>query len=346
MNNFIISLLRNQSNIFLNKAASLYDTITINVIDEKGGTIRSSNGYWIYLRHFHTFGRSKNCHSIFMHTDISYTHFIIFWKKDKWYIQDVSKNGTWLNGKRLIKDKPHPLKKLDTIIPSSNTDEKFVMTSDLQPCDILISVIPHILPIYLKKPLTVISDTCFFLYDQNGWNVNTSDESKEKIYVIQDGEVIKLFNNHYYLQSERETSSQDRRIAPRSIDELTFCFYVSEDEEDIQLQITDAEQSITLKGERLQNQLYLLLHLARKSMADHLQGYAQPHRGWYDLNSLSKALGIKPNNTRIRVHRLRHRLCDAVNFSGIDACQILQIKDASVRIYSSQITIIKGGKVE
>lgn len=198
----------------------------------------------------------------------------------------------------------------------------------------------------MKKPLTVISENCFFLYDQNGWNVNISDDNKEKKHEIQDGEVIKLFNNHYYLQSAEEKCGQEKRAASRSIDELAFCFYVSEDEEDIQLQITDAEQSIMLKGERLQNQLYLLLHLARKSIADHVQGYAQSHRGWCDLNSLSKALGIKPNNTRIRVHRLRHRLCDAVNFSGIDACQTLQIKDASVRIYPSQITIIKGGKVE
>ncbi|MGR6772467.1 FHA domain-containing protein [Pectobacterium brasiliense] len=346
MNEFISPSSENQPTLFLKKYISPPYPLFFNEVNKNGGVIKSSSGYWICLRYFHTFGRSINCHTVLISPESSHTHLNIFWKKEKWYIQDISKNGTWLNKKKLIKDKHYPIKKTDIITLSLNAEEKFVVTNDLPPCDILISLVPHTSPIYLKKPLTVISENCFFLYDQNGWNVNISDDNKEKKHEIQDGEVIKLFNNHYYLQSAEEKCGQEKRAASRSIDKLAFCFYVSEDEEDIQLQITDAEQSIMLKGERLQNQLYLLLHLARKSIADHVQGYAQSHRGWCDLNSLSKALGIKPNNTRIRVHRLRHRLCDAVNFSGIDACQTLQIKDASVRIYPSQITIIKGGKVE
>ncbi|RRO09121.1 FHA domain-containing protein [Pectobacterium aquaticum] len=346
MNDLISPSNGNKPTLFLKKYMSLPPPLFFKEINEHGGVIRSSNGYWICLRYSHTFGRSINCHTVLISPDSYHMHFTIFWKKENWYILDVSKQGTWLNKKRLVKDKPYLIKKADIITLSLNAEEQFVMTNDLPPCDILISLAPDICPIYLKKPVTPLSEHCFFLYDLNGWNVNTSENNQEKSHEIHDGEVIKLFDNHYYLQYAQERCGQEKRVVSRSIDELTFCFYVSEDEEDIQLQITDIEQSITLKGERLQNQLYLLLHLARKSMADHLQGYAQSHRGWCDLNSLSKALGIKPNNTRIRVHRLRHRLCDAVNFTGIDACQILQIKDASVRIYPSKITIIKGGKIE
>ncbi|PXB00203.1 FHA domain-containing protein [Pectobacterium carotovorum] len=346
MNELMSSTAENKSTLFLKKYISPPYHLFFSEINEYGGAIRSSNGYWICLRYFHTFGRSINCHTTLISPESYHMHFTIFWEKENWYIRDSSKQGTWLNKKRLIKEKPYPIKKTDVITLSLNAEEQFVMTNDLPPCDILISLAPHISPIYLKKPVTPLSEHCFFLYDKNGWSVNTSEKNQEKTHEIHDGEIIELLSNHYYLQYAQEKYAQERHVTSRSIDELTFCFYVSEDEEDIQLEITDNEQSITLKGERLQNQLYLLLYLARKSIADNLQGYAQSHCGWCDLNSLSKALGIKPNNTRIRIHRLRHRLCDAVNFSGIDACQILQIKDASVRIVSSKITIIKGGKIE
>lgn len=311
-----------------------------------GGLIKSSGGGYICLRHYHTFGRSMNCHAIFPTSDISRIHMAIFWKGNHWYIRDKSKNGVWVNNQRIIKNEPCLLEESDTIMLSSITGETLTLISARKPCDTMVSVNPQCPPFHLNKPITVISDSCFLLYDGNNWSLHTS-EDKEAYREIYNGEVISLFGEHYYLQSAQEEfdTLQNHPIA-RSVDDLVFYFEVSEDEEEIRLKIADSEQSSVIKGERLQNQLYLLLCLARKSIADCLRGYSQNNRGWYDLNELSKALGIKPDNTRIRVHRLRHRLGDVIDFNDIDACQIVQLQEGSVRINSSKLIIVKGGKPE
>ena len=56
--------------------------------------------------------------------------------------------------------------------------------------------------------------------------------------------------------------------------------------------------------------------------------------------------GIEPENTRIRLHRLRTRLREMINLNGIDACEILQLQDNEVRLNTSNVTVMKGDKPE
>lgn len=311
-----------------------------------GGLIKSSDGWYICLRNYHTFGRSISCHTVFPTLDVSRIHMAIFWRGGGWYIRDKSKNGVWVNNHRIIKNEPCKLEESDTLMLSSLTGETLTLISARKPCDTMVNVNPQRPPFHLNKPVTIISDGGFLLYSDNVWTLHTS-EYKEAYREIRNGDVVSFFGEHYYLQSAQEDfdTLQNHPIA-RSMDDLVFYFEVSEDEEEIRLKIADSEQSSVIKGERLQNQLFLLLCLARKYIADYLRGYSQNNRGWYDLNELSKALGIKPDNTRIRVHRLRHRLADIIDFDGINPCQILQLQGGAVRINSSKLIIVKGGKPE
>lgn len=312
----------------------------------QGGIIKQQNNLFIHLRSYHTFGRSPCCHSILSTPDISRLHMLICWCEthQSWYIQDRSTNGVWVNQQKLVKYQSHRLAPNDLMTLSSKNGPRFKLIHAQPPCDVMISLEAGMPPIYLKKPITIISDAIYFLYAHYGWIcvTQTSKGGQQNYRTIKDSEMIHLHNSNYRLQINREESDTIvNRPTTRSITDLVFEFTVSEDEENIALQITSKNQSATIQGLRLQSQLYLLLCMARKSLGDQNQGYAKCKRGWINLNMLSKKLGITPENIRIRIHRLRNRLREMVNFNGIDVYQLIQLQDGDVRMNTSRITILR-----
>ncbi|CAG8998987.1 MAG: hypothetical protein CENE_00951 [Candidatus Celerinatantimonas neptuna] len=311
-----------------------------------GGIIRRQDGICIPLRNYHTFGRSPNCHSILTSPDISRLHMLICWCKEQqsWYIQDRSTNGIWINRQKLIKYHAQELSQNDRITLSSKNGHCFTLIATQPPCDVMVNLDAEKPSIYLNKPITIISDSTYFLYAHYGWLYVTRayNECQQSYQTIQDSEVIHIYNNKYRLQINREEfNTIKNRPTPHSIADLIFEFTVSEDEENISLQITAKNQSATIDGLRLQSQLYLLLYMARKSLEDQSQGYAKCNRGWLNLNMLSKKLGITPENIRIRIHRLRNRLREIVNFNSTDVCQLIQLQDGDIRLNASQIKILR-----
>lgn len=311
-----------------------------------GGILNSSSGDSIYLRQYHTIGRSKDCHTPLSRNDISRIHAVMFWQENGWYIQDKSTNGVWVNRKRIAKDQTIALQKNDQIALSSKAGDTFTLVSSDEPSDMLIN--SKSLPsICLNKPFTKLSKQ-FSLYCENGiWYLETLVGDNWESSKVYDGDTIHIDGGEYTLQTNRieEKTCQNRPVV-RTIEDLTFHINVSSDEEEIQLSINDSEHTATIGGHRLYNQLYLFLCLARQSNSDRALGYESAHCGWVNLNELSNSLGIEPENTRIRLHRLRTRLRDTASFSGIDACQILQLQGGEVRLNTTNINIVKGGKNE
>ena len=80
-----------------------------------GGILNSSLGDSIYLRQYHTIGRSKDCHTPLSRNDISRIHAVMFWQENGWYIQDKSTNGVWVNRKRIAKDQTTARRRNDLI---------------------------------------------------------------------------------------------------------------------------------------------------------------------------------------------------------------------------------------
>ena len=308
----------------------------------KSGALLSSSGQCIHLRHYHTFGRATECHTNLTGADISRIHAIIYWQDGNWYIEDKSKNGVWLNNNKILKEQPHLLRESDTIVLSSKAGDAFIMVNDLKPCDVLISTELKKAAIYLERPVTSIEKTLNLFYENEGWYIIYDDE-REESKAIQDDNLIRINDTLYRLQSNRvEYQTLENKPTAKSLDDLELSLHVSDNEEEIQLHIKDSKSASVIEGHRIQSQLYLLLCLARKSIADKNQGYSECHCGWINLDDLSKALGIEPDNTRIRLHRLRTKIRDTVNFSGVDACQLLQLQDGEVRLNTSRVVVIEG----
>ncbi|KJY69770.1 FHA domain-containing protein [Vibrio nigripulchritudo] len=311
-----------------------------------GGILSSSSGDNIYLRQYHTIGRSKDCNTPLSRNDISRIHAVIFWQESRWYIQDKSTNGVWVNSKRIAKDQTIALNKNDQITLSSKSGDILTLVSNDEPSDILMSS-TSLPSICLNKPFTKLSKQLSLYFENGIWYIETLAGDSWESTKVYDGDTIHIDDADYTLQANRseEKTCQNRPVV-RTVEDLTFRLNVSNDEEEIQLSINDSEHTATIGGHRLYNQLYLFLCLARQSISDRALGYEPAHCGWVNLNELSNSLGIEPENTRIRLHRLRTRLRDTASFSGIDACQILQLQGGEVRLNTANIQIVKGDKNE
>ncbi|TDO99949.1 FHA domain-containing protein [Marinomonas balearica] len=317
-------------------------TLPITPTFYAGGVLQSSSGQLIYLRQYHSFGRMQGCHTLLSREDISRIHALICWKNGKWSLEDKSTNGVWINDQKVPKEAPVALNLDDTIILSSRDGESFKVLSILEPCDLLVHINPSKPAIPLERPETNINEHITMTFGSLGWKFLDRTKGNQP-FPIQNGELLQCGGAYYRLQTNNvEHDTIINRPTAYTVSDLEFKLEVSDDEEHITLIIQDIHQTTEVSGHRIQSQLYLLLCLARKSIEDDEAGYPENNRGWIDLKELSKTLGIEPENTRIRLHRLRTRLRDSVSFNGFDACELLQLKDGEIRFNSNKITIVKG----
>ncbi|RXJ72231.1 hypothetical protein CS022_16920 [Veronia nyctiphanis] len=320
---------------------------TMSPPQQLGGLLTTSDGNNVFLRQYHTVGRSSDCHTLFNLAGVSRIHAVVVWQDERWYLFDKSTNGAWVNDKKLVKDEPFEIKKDDRIILASRAYEAFTMASDNAPLDMLVNINTSRQPICLEKPFTKLSEHQEIHHQDGLWKLFDTRASQEPERYLKDGDTISINDQIYRMQANR-VDEQTQQIRPmvKTLEDLSFCLDVSDDEEKISLRIDDGQNSTTIAGARLQNQLYLLLCLARKALKDAAAGYGEAHCGWLDVDELSKSLLIEPENTRIRLHRLRTRLRDAVNFGGIDACELIQLQSGDVRLNTTSISIFKNGVEE
>ncbi|MCW9001005.1 MAG: hypothetical protein OQK04_20000, partial [Kangiellaceae bacterium] len=126
-----------------------------------------------------------------------------------------------------------------------------------------------------------------------------------------------------------------------SLDELSFIFNVSGDEESTQLILKTSDQSIDLK---VRSHHYLTLNLARKRVEDIKNGLNKEQQGWVFCDQLSQDLGIELSHFNIQIHRARKQFSDSLNNLHLD--QLFERQSGKIRLGSQNIFIEKAGIVE
>ena len=78
---------------------------------------RLSDGRFVPVAGGGVLGRNGDAGTFFADfRTVSRRHAKVDFRDESWWIQDLnSTNGTWVNGSRLDPDRPHPLKKVDTV---------------------------------------------------------------------------------------------------------------------------------------------------------------------------------------------------------------------------------------
>lgn len=305
-----------------------------------------------FLQSHHSFGRLKNSVNTFIDDSfVSKVHAFIEWNDRYWLLRDVSSNGTWLNGNKLSRNQVVQLNVGDVINFASNSSNAFEVFDIKSPCDCLIPIEHnsevieleyfHLLPNQESHEILLRynNQSCSWwqeVLDDDLSESATPMELRNQEYIIFNG--LK-----WQLQINRPLAeTQIVKPSVTSLNELTFIFQTSLDEESTHLVIQTGDRNIDLL---VRNHHYLTLCLARQRVKDIKAGFDNSEQGWLYAESLAKDLGVDASHLNIQIYRIRKQFVEALN-NTCETSNIIERNTGKIRLASKFFKIIKGDKVE
>lgn len=266
----------------------------------------------ISLRTHHIFGRQPDTSTTqILSPDVSRTHATIAWEGTRWRIKDTSTNGTFLNGARLPAGIYRDLMVNDTIQFGSQEGDSWQVASLDEPKCMLMPMHPHLERIELNELCALPSENnplCVIYPSGEKWIYEADGHS----HVLTTGDVVGTAEHQWRYIDARPTLAT-RNCAPSPIVhqpvDVQFQFCVSQNEEHVSLKVALNHRLIDL-GERSHH--YLLLLLARKRLADKIQGISDSEQGWLAKEELSRMLGLQENHINIQVFRFRKQITETL----------------------------------
>jgi len=304
------------------------------------------------LQSHHSFGRLQSAVNTYVaDAVISKIHAIIEWNEQHWLLRDVSSNGTWLNGNKLAGDQIAQLNVGDIISFASKTGYAFNVVDLNPPCDCLVPIEHNSEAIELeyfhlfadKKShpmvLSYSNETYSWwqeVLDNNFSQSINSMELTDQAYLTIDGLTWQLQINRTI------ADTQLLRPSVTSLDELSFIFQTSLDEESTHLFMENDEQKIDLL---MRSHHYLTLCLARQRAKDMQDNVDDSEQGWVYAEQLAKDLGLDASHLNIQIYRIRKQFVDALN-NSCESSNIIERNAGKIRLASKAFRIVKGDNLE
>ena len=304
------------------------------------------------LESHHSFGRLQNSVNTFVaDAVISKIHAFIEWNGQHWLLRDVSSNGTWLNGNRLGREKVVQLNVGDVLTFASKSGNAFEVLDTKAPCDCLTPVghnneaieleYFHLLPSQKShKTLLRYNNQTY-----SWWQEIVDDNLNESIAPVElhNKDVLTIDGLKWQLQiNSTLADTQILRPSVTSLNELTFLFQTSLDEESTHIFMQSGEQKLDLL---VRNHHYLTLCLARQRAKDADAGLANSEQGWVYSELLAKGLGVDASHLNILIYRIRKQFVEALN-NTCETSNIIERSVGKIRLASTCFCIVKGDKVE
>ena len=309
----------------------------------------------IYLKPFHQFGRlSGTVDTLISHPEISRIHAIIEWVNNTWYLRDISKNGLWLNDKKVNANTLYALSLHDKIRFNETSNIEFCVENLDEPCDILVLQQPN-------QNETALDDDVVFLAPYNFLPTEDAPEIVfyfdterktwfcEKIDTmttmrIDDGECIQFSNSIWQLIKGAEKSALETiESTTNSTQSVVFIFNISQDEEETELKVTYDNREVDLS---IRTHHYLTALLARYRSRLKNEASDEYFTGWISIQALSRDLGLSESHINIQIHRARKQIAEAFCELGLIVPTLIERKKGYARFASDNFKIFKGNKLE
>lgn len=252
-------------------------------------------------------GRSRSCDLVLPTRDVSATHAMIEWKGTDWWLRDLgSRNGSWLDGRRINADEPTLLLAGARVSFGREAEPWLVQDAD-QPQLMAVRTSDDRQRVaqsnYLALPDPESPERCVYHDSQGTWVVehhgNTTAIADREVLVLGDGTAWTVFIPELEPATWPVDSSTLRLSRLRL--ELSF----NRNEEYVEAVVQHGPRTIDL-GARAHH--YLLLLLARRRLADREAGVAAPEEGWIRQDELAHMLRMTDNHIYIAIHRARTQL--------------------------------------
>jgi hypothetical protein len=303
-----------------------------------------STGELCYLRSLHMFGRNAiKADTVLVNQDASQIHATIRWNGQCWELLDHSRNGTFVNGKRIAANSSITLVPGQKIRLGPGAPQCWVVTELTAPG-------PMLLP--FKGGTAIVLGSVHFLPDEHapqasvylGSNGLWMWENESDSVALHDGDRVTLGENSWrFFNAQKVEATLDvREHRSPMIAAAQFNFVVSQNEEHVCLSIALPDQTVDL-GERTHH--YSLLTLARRRVQDARQGLAACNQGWLGIDQLSAMLGMEPAHLNMQLFRARGQIAKQVPNHGA-LSEIVERRRGEVRFAEFHVEIIRGSQLE
>ncbi|GKW54387.1 phosphopeptide-binding protein [Pseudoalteromonas sp. NCCP-2140] len=310
--------------------------------------ICKDSGKSIYLRDFHRFGRlAHSVDTLLNYPEVTRIHAVIEWVEPHWYIRDLSKNGVWLNGKKLEKQTKSLLSLHDNISFSEVSKVEYQLVSIEPPKDLLLPVGNDSLDVIELERYHFLPNNqdpkIIVYFDPNKYTWCYENTDDHQLMTLEDSDIITIDAQQWQL-FKAEMTSQENTVdlsPPASTDDIEFIFSLSLDEEQTELKVKHNDE---LQDFDVRSHHYLTVLLARYKLADIKNHFAPEVQGWVQVKKLARDLGINECHVNIQIHRARKQFIESFNFMSADT--LIERKRGKVRFGGEHYVIYKGQACE
>ncbi len=300
----------------------------------------------ILLRSHHVFGReSTNSNTLLKNRDASRVHASIRWDESLWKILDHSRNGTWIDGKRMAIQQSVPLK-VGNIIQFGGAKASAWKVMDLE------KPRPALFPLETNQPIILLESFQALPSDQSheislyrSHEEQWMSESEEGVVVLREGDLVSAGGMAWRFLNASVSEATKQEIAGNAFDKESphFSFQVSRNEEHVSVKLFHSGETFDL-GERTHH--YLLLTLARQRLKDAQEGCDLHDQGWIEFHQLSRLLGLDYSYLNNQVFRIRKQVAGALQKSRSLPSQVIERRVGELRFGFSKLKIFRGSTLE
>ncbi len=267
-------------------------------------------------------GRSRPCLLRIDYSVVSGEHASIIWNGDKWIIRDLaSKNGTFVDGKRLSPGIAHDLQVGSTLGFGGPEREWQVLELEA----------PQMMAIGARSGRKIVAqggilalpsedqpELTIFEVQQEGWCVESESGQRD---AIEDLDTVQCDGETWRIQLPIEAEGTPLVQANMTLRNTQFLFRSWPDREAVGLDLVCRGDTISLIP---REHLKILLQLARFRSEES----APPQRpgfepGWRTLEELAADLKMSVNAVNVSTFRARRQLTEA---GLVDASRIVQVR--------------------
>ena len=294
----------------------------------------------IFLKSHHIFGRNREkADTEIKNKDVSQIHASIRWNGREWLLTDFSRNGTWIDGVRLIPGDKTRLKEGNIIRFSSLEDFGWQLIDDKPPSNVIVPLKGNGRIIMLDRfhaiPSEAEPDISVYISQTGEWVC----EDEKGVYPLKNGDIISHSQGLWQFFCDDPI---DVTLSKKIAKDIRFFFHVSNDEEHVFLKIEADKQTINL-GERAHH--YMLLTLARQRLRDAEEGIDHETQGWIETNRLAGMLGLEPCHLNIQIFRSRKQINDSLSELQ-NPPQVIERRFGGLRFGYPDFKIMRGSTVE
>lgn len=299
----------------------------------------TSTGMRHVLKPYHVFGRSvRHADCVLPTPDVSLIHAYVRWDAPRWVLVDESRNGTFVNGQRLQKDRPVLLEQ-DDEIRFGNADTAAWRVLELAaPADVLLplSLGQHtiVLQPFQNLPDDAVPAACIYRAPSGQW----VEETKDGMTLLNHGDTVYIGGHAWRLVCAEERLNT---LVP-SNQLACMRFECSENDDHVRLVLTRGRATMDL-GVQTHHELLRLLALQR--LADIQKGLDVPAQGWMAIDTLVSLLGMDKAHLHVLIFRMRKQLEEAVS-QGLIQHDVIERRKGGLRLGQVAVEMWRGTQQE